>query len=88
MFEQVRGLSVDLEGVLIVEKIRVESLTHASKCITNGYRSPVIRCSTPTERNQRAVAVRRSQAGAAYGDWGVSDPCRATTRTYAHREVS
>jgi hypothetical protein len=42
MFEQVCGLSVDLEGVLVVEQVRIESLNrHLSKCITTGYRSVV-----------------------------------------------
>jgi hypothetical protein len=38
MFEQVRGLSVDLERILIIELLQVEQLIgHRAHCITNGY---------------------------------------------------
>ena len=37
MFEQVCGLVVDLERILVVEEIEVERFRHTGKCITNGY---------------------------------------------------
>lgn len=37
VFEQVRGLSIDLEGVCIVQLIEIEQLTHITECNTNGY---------------------------------------------------
>ncbi len=41
MLEQVRGLGVDFERVLVVEKVRIEPLArHCCKCITNEYERP------------------------------------------------
>lgn len=38
MLEQVDGLGVDLEGILILQEVEVEELTaHVAECITNGY---------------------------------------------------
>jgi hypothetical protein len=37
VFEQVDGLSVDLERIGVVEFLELEQLTHNQKCITNGY---------------------------------------------------
>lgn len=38
MLEQVRGLGIDLERVLLIEQARVEPLTvHKVECITNDY---------------------------------------------------
>ncbi|MGD9705330.1 MAG: hypothetical protein AB7Q42_12130 [Acidimicrobiia bacterium] len=37
MFEQVGGLSVDLERIGVVQPVEIEQLTHTHECITTGY---------------------------------------------------
>jgi hypothetical protein len=37
MFEQVGGLVVDLERVLVVEEVEIERFRHTAHCITNDY---------------------------------------------------
>jgi len=38
VFEQVGGLGIDLERVLVVEQIEIEPVVrHSGNCITNGY---------------------------------------------------
>ena len=38
MFEQMGGLSIDLERIGVVQLVEIEQLTYNSKCITNGYK--------------------------------------------------
>lgn len=37
VFEEVGGLSVDLERIGVVQAVEIEQLTHQRQCITNGY---------------------------------------------------
>ena len=37
MLEQVGDLSIDLERLGLVERVKIEELTHMRECITNDY---------------------------------------------------
>ena len=43
MLEEVRGLRVDFEDVVIAEEVQVESPSHTSKCIPTNYGGPAWR---------------------------------------------
>jgi hypothetical protein len=59
MFEQVRGLSVDLERILIIELLQGEQLIgHLAHCITNGYE---IRRKCAPNRPRSFVPAQESQ---------------------------
>ena len=77
MFEQVGGLVVDLERILVVEKIEVERVRHHRQCITTGYG-----CLPSDTRSIAATPRQRNEffASGIISDVCVPDPCRTEPR--------